>query len=177
MHQHWLVTLQGLPDSGRAWNEDVARRLLEDTEHGTVDALSGLCGDMHWDLSLEHQDDLFHLHGQWHGAIKRSCSRCNVEFDFQFDGRTERDFQIGSPPDEIENENECEYLVAPGRIDLLDVMREEVWLAWKADVICSDACKGLCPECGCDLNTETCQCGKDNSDHPFAALGKLKLDA
>lgn len=175
MHRHWLVTLQGLPDSGRAWDENVTRRLLEDPEHGTVDALSGLCGDMHWNLSLEHQNDLFHLHGQWQGAMKRACSRCNAEFDWQMSGRTERNFQMGSPPDE--DENECEYLAAPGKIDLLDVLREDVWLAWKADVICSDACRGLCPECGCNLNTEACRCEKDDSDHPFAALRKFKLDA
>jgi uncharacterized protein len=170
-----LVTLQGLPDSGRTWDENVSRCLLEDTEHGTVDALSGLCSDMHWNLSLEHRDDLFHLHGQWHGAMKRACSRCNAEFDCQIDGRTERVFQMGPPPDE--NESECECLAAPGKIDLLDVLREDVWLAWKADVICSDACKGLCPGCGCNLNTEACQCENEDSDHPFAALRKLKLDA
>jgi uncharacterized protein len=173
VYRHWLVTLQGLPDSGRTWDENVARHLLEDTEHGTVDALSGLCGDIHWNLSLEHQNDLFHLHGRWHGAVRRACSRCNVEFDWQVDGRTECDFQIGSCP--LEDESESEYLSVPGKIDLLDVLRENIWLAWKADVICSDSCRGLCPKCGCNLNTQVCQCGKEDSDHPFASLRKLKL--
>jgi len=175
VHRHWLVTLQGLPGSGRAWDEDVSRYLLEDASHGAVDALSGLCGDMHWNVSLEHQDDLFHLHGQWQGAIKRACSRCNAEFDWKIDGRTERFFQLGSPPDK--NQCEWEYLAAPGMIDLLDVLREDVWLAWKADVVCSDSCRGLCPECGCNLNTEACRCDKNDGDHPFTALRKLKLDA
>ncbi len=175
MSRHWLVTLQGLPDSGRAWDENVSRHLLEDTEHGTVDALSGLCNDMHWKLLLDHRDNLFYLHGQWHGVIKRKCSRCNAEFGCHIEGWTERSFQMGSSPDE--NENECECLAVPGKIDLLDVMREEVWLAWKADVICSDTCKGLCSGCGCSLNIEACRCEKDGRDHPLAALRKLKLDA
>jgi len=177
VHRHWLVTLQGLAGAGRTWDENVARHLLEDVEHGTVDALSDLCGDMHWHVSLEHRNDLFHLHGQWQGAMKRACSRCNTEFDWQFDGRTERDFQMGSPPDGDNDKDDCEYLTAPGMIDLLDILREDVWLSWKADVICSEACRGLCPACGCNLNIESCQCGKDDSEHPFAALRKLNLDA
>ena len=174
MHRQWLVTLQGLPDAGRSWDADVARRLLEDAAHGKVDALSGLSGDMHWHVSLVHQGQLFHLQGQWSGAIRRSCSRCNAEFDWQLTGETERDFQMGTAPAGHGDESECEFLPPPGLINLLDVLREDVWLAWKADVICSDSCKGLCPSCGADLNREACQCDRIDEGHPFAALRRLK---
>ena len=175
MHGHWLVTLQGLPDAGRSWDAVVAKKLLEESEHGKVDALKGLCGDMHWCVTLARQGGMYHLQGQWSGKIRRTCSRCNAEFDWPVSGQTERDFQmVDSLPRENDIESECDFLVPPGVIDLLDVLREDVWLAWKADVICSDACKGLCPHCGADLNRETCQCGGDNEDHPFAVLRRLK---
>jgi len=130
---------------------------------------------MFWHASLEYRGEVFRLHGQWQGAIKRSCSRCNAAFDWQISGRTERDYKMGSPSND--DESECEYLAAPGLIDLIDVLREDVWLAWKADVICADSCKGLCPGCGCNLNTQACRCEQDDSEHPFAALRTLKLDA
>ena len=175
MHGHWLVSLQGLPEAGKAWDTDVSKQLLEEAERGKVDALSGLCGDIHWKASLFRQGRMFHLQGRWTGAIRRTCSRCNAEFDWQVSGQTERDFQMaGSPPRVDENESECDFLAPPGLIDLLDVLREDVWLAWKADVVCQESCKGLCPECGADLNREACQCSKDDDDHPFAVLRKLR---
>lgn len=174
VHRQWLVTLQGLPDAGRMWDADISRKLLEDVDQGKVDALSDLCGDMHWQVSLTHQGQLFHLQGRWSGAIRRRCSRCNAEFDWPVSGQTERDFQMGTARPEEGDESECEFLSPPGLIDLLDVLREDVWLAWKADVICRDSCRGLCPHCGADLNRESCQCGKGGEDHPFAALRRLK---
>ena len=175
MHGQWLVTLQGLPDAGRSWDVDVAKKLLEDGEYGKVDALSGLCGDMHWQATLGRQGRMYHLFGQWTGEIKRSCSRCNAEFNWQLSGRTERNFQmVDSLPRDEDNESDCDFLAPPGVIDLLDILREDVWLAWKADVVCSDSCKGLCPQCGADLNREACPCGKENGDHPFAVLLRLK---
>jgi uncharacterized protein len=38
------------------------------------------------------------------------------------------------------------------RIDLTPLIREEVILATPAAPLCRPDCKGLCPECGLDLN-------------------------
>ncbi len=56
--------------------------------------------------------------------------------------------------------------------------------------LCMDDCQGLCPECGINLNKETCDCEsnvaessyeeiekeKVNADNPFAALKDLISD-
>ncbi|MDX8406924.1 MAG: DUF177 domain-containing protein [Mariprofundaceae bacterium] len=177
MQGKWLVTLQGLPAAGRSWDCDVPQKLLQDPEEGIVDALQGLTGDMHWQLSLEHVGEVFRLQGQWQGSMMRQCSRCNAAFDWQMQGATDRDYQLGQAPHNDETDSECEFILPPGSIHLLDVLREDVWLAWQADVVCSASCKGLCSYCGCNRNTEACQCEQKNSDHPFAALAALKRDA
>jgi len=176
MQRHWFVTLQKLSAAGRQLDTDVSRALLEDKAFGDVDVLSGLTGDVHWKVSLERKDRLFQMSGEWQGAMKRSCSRCNRSFDWEFSGETDRLFQLGAPSKDDDSDGNCEYLVAPGEINLVDVLREDVWLAWKADVICSDSCKGMCQGCGVNLNVEKCKCTEDKSDHPFAALRNLKLD-
>ena len=40
--------------------------------------------------------------------------------------------------------------------------------------ICTLDCKGLCPVCGIDLNTQTCTCQKEAYDPRLAALLKWK---
>lgn len=176
MQRQWFVTLQNLPAAGRAWEIDVPKKLLQDSEFGNVDVVSGLCADVHWNVSLERQGDLFHLAGEWRAEMPRHCSRCNAAFNWQMVGQTEREFQLGREPVNEEDESACEYIAAPGEVNLVDVLREDIWLAWKADVICSETCKGLCQGCGNNLNTGTCKCERDDSDHPFAALRNLKLD-
>jgi uncharacterized protein len=45
-----------------------------------------------------------------------------------------------------------------GRIDLAEVVREELALAVPPFVLCREDCAGLCPKCGSDLNAGPCEC-------------------
>ena len=70
-------------------------------------------------------------------------------------------------------------------VDITDDIREEILLAVPDRFKCSEDCKGLCPGCGADLNTEPCRCGKkrkkkktdsgNDHDHTWDALDGLKL--
>ena len=70
-------------------------------------------------------------------------------------------------------------------VDITDDIREEILLAVPDRFKCSEDCKGLCPGCGADLNTEPCRCRKkrkkkktdsdDDHDHTWDALDGLKL--
>ncbi len=180
MQRHWMVTLQNLSSSGRSWDADVPKALLEDELYGSVNVLPGLAGDVHWQLSLQREGSAFRLNGSWEACLARSCSRCTAGFNWSVAGASERLYQFSSSSDKKsdtdEDEQSYDYIERPGEVNLLDVLREDIWLAWKADVICSDTCKGLCQGCGVNLNTSPCQCVPDDSNNPFAALRSLKLD-
>ena len=36
--------------------------------------------------------------------------------------------------------------------------------------LCSEDCKGLCPQCGADLNVEECGCNNENIDPRWSTL-------
>ncbi len=178
MRRHWLVTLQNLAITGRQWDTDAPMTLLKDQNIGSVQPLTDLASDVRCQLKLERTGDIFRLTGLWRGLIRRHCSRCNAPFDWRAEGDTEREFRLAGGQEARLDENcdnSCEVVAAPGEIDLIDILREDIWLAWKSDVICSDSCRGLCQGCGVDLNRESCQCEQDESDHPFAALRSLQL--
>jgi uncharacterized protein len=56
---------------------------------------------------------------------------------------------------------------------------EQIELAVPMKVVCKDDCKGLCFQCGTDLNEGTCSCSKDEPDARMGALLEFrkKMDA
>ncbi len=171
----WLVCLEDLPPAGGHWRGEIDRANL--ARSGEVDGLEGLNADVRFELRLVRRGDVWRLSGEWHAGAERDCDRCNRRFDWPFGAAVSRDYRLTASPSG--EDGEAEWLAPPGRIDLLDVLREEMWLAWDASVVCDARCKGLCPRCGRDLNDGDCGCGEPEpaEDHPFAALRRLKLDA
>lgn len=62
--------------------------------------------------------------------------------------------------DEAALEDPSAYPMEPRatRLDLSESVREELALSAPQFPLCRDDCKGLCPQCGADLNTERCDC-------------------
>ena len=43
-------------------------------------------------------------------------------------------------------------------IDLNELLREQFYLALPMKPLCGEACRGLCAQCGTNLNAGTCDC-------------------
>lgn len=61
------------------------------------------------------------------------------------------------------------------KIDLGEVVREQLYLALPMKPLCQEDCKGLCPVCGVNRNRETCTCRQEWVDPRMAALAELKI--
>ena len=61
-------------------------------------------------------------------------------------------------------------------LDITDDVREEALLLLPMNLLCSPDCRGLCPQCGANLNRETCSCtAEPDQDSPWSALDQLQL--
>lgn len=60
-------------------------------------------------------------------------------------------------------------------VDLTDDIREEVLLRLPNYPLCLPACRGLCPQCGKNLNQGSCRCAARPVDGRWAGLKDLKL--
>ena len=58
-------------------------------------------------------------------------------------------------------------------IDLHAIVRQEVAFNLPVRMLCGDDCKGLCPQCGENLNLGKCKC-KEITDPRWSGLDKLK---
>jgi uncharacterized protein len=86
---------------------------------------------------------------------------------------------VGLESDEEETElNEQDLVSATysgDEIDLTHEIEEQVAMEVPFKPLCSEACKGLCPTCGMDLNVGNCSCGHDDVNFKFSALKDFKV--
>lgn len=61
-------------------------------------------------------------------------------------------------------------------IDITDDLREAMLLLVPSFPVCGQACKGLCSQCGKNLNKGSCGCSGSSADMRWDALNSLDLD-
>ena len=61
-------------------------------------------------------------------------------------------------------------------LDLSESIREELIFAIDPYVVCDPECKGLCPRCGVNRNTDSCECTEDEVDPRWDALRALQKE-
>jgi uncharacterized protein len=55
-------------------------------------------------------------------------------------------------------------------------VREQLLLRLPDFVVCTEACRGICPQCGQDLNAATCDCVPEKAESPWDVLKNVKFD-
>jgi len=66
------------------------------------------------------------------------------------------------------------YPLRNEHIDLEPLAREALLIELPLAPLCSPDCRGLCPTCGADLNTDSCGCPEPQGDPRWQALDSLK---
>lgn len=75
---------------------------------------------------------------------------------------------------QLENdENDEMILLQDYKLDLYELVFTEVVLAMPNKHLCKEDCKGLCQECGKNLNDGSCGCATKSVDPRLAALSEL----
>ncbi len=118
------------------------------------------------------------LVGNLRTRLEVNCARClepvgqPVQRDFDLVYRPQG---IDAGQDEIavsDPESEVGYYTGDGLL-LEDVLREQLLLAVPMKTVCRQDCKGLCPQCGQNLNLGPCSCPRPE-DPRWQALKDLK---
>lgn len=116
------------------------------------------------------------VRGRLSGEAALECRRCLKAICVPIAEEVSVLYQVGVGAVEAE---EMEVYPLPARgnnLDLSGMVREHVVLAVPAYAICSEACRGLCPKCGKNLNEGPCECAPVEGDERWAALRRLKSD-
>ncbi len=60
-------------------------------------------------------------------------------------------------------------------VDVSPLIREQLLLALPTRPLCQEGCRGLCPQCGANLNLNSCDCSAAKFDPRLEALRSLKI--
>jgi len=109
------------------------------------------------------------IQGNFSGDTTLECVRCLNEFNFPLKWELTELYAFKK-----EAISESELIIPDSaQIDLAPLLREYALLELPIKPLHDPNCKGLCIECGQDLNERDCGHSQSTDDSPFAALKNL----
>lgn len=118
-------------------------------------------------LRLSRTKEGILVQARLNAAVQAECSRCLTPTSHKLSIDIEELYAT-------QPENDSEFRIfEDGVLDLAPLLRAEILMVGMDRVFCDDDCKGLCPDCGANLNTDSCRCDLDNVDPRLAALRQL----
>ncbi len=96
-------------------------------------------------------------------TVDLTCNRCLKDFELPMHVNFEEQFYptvdvVSGLPLAPFDEDEIFPIDERHQVDLTEAIRQNVLLALPMVAVCQPECKGLCPQCGHDLNLGPCAC-------------------
>jgi uncharacterized protein len=130
---------------------------------------------VHYEV-VRHRDT-FHVAVGITGAIHTTCSRCLSPMTHTVDLHLQSDYVPA--PNDMGGDLEAQRVTAETGFYDRDIhlgryICSELVLSLPYIYVCSDACRGICPHCGANLNEGPCTCMKE-ADPRLEALGRIRI--
>ena len=145
------LTPEGITISGE---EDSSFLELNDDEN--IDSIEPVC----YELNAKLVNNGVLVTGELNTTLTCRCAKCLKKYKFR-----------------VKNNKICHLYenVNKNEIDLTDDIREDTLVGLPLTFLCSNSCKGLCFDCGQDLNEKMCSCKKETEEEDvWQELDQLK---
>lgn len=135
-------------------------------------------------VTARRLDEMVVVEGSVTTRVRFSCCRCLKDFEQPVDiafsvtyTRQLPSVEWGEEEDEVELQADELGMVAfeGDEIDLTEGVQEQVVMALPIKPLCDGGCRGLCAQCGADLNEGDCGCRTQEFNGKFAALKDFKV--
>jgi uncharacterized protein len=124
-----------------------------------------------------------HVRGELDGRVTVECGRCLDRYPVDIDQKVDLFYlpRLAERPEDEEEEVELDdHDVVVGyyegeKLDLGEMVREQLLLTLPMKRLCRQECRGLCPTCGRNRNADSCACPapEEPIDPRFEPLRKL----
>jgi uncharacterized protein len=125
-------------------------------------------GSCEVDGIISSDSDMLILSAKIKANLEMICPRCLDTFIYPIDIDIEERFTTNRSTEDDEA-----IVVMDDVLDINEIVETSIISTLPIKRVCKDDCKGLCQECGCNLNYNTCSCNKEDVDIRFEALRGL----
>lgn len=112
--------------------------------------------------------DVLCLDGDIEGCVQLTCARCLEKFSYNF--QIELHEKLTNNPD---NKGDELIFINNDELDLTEIVENNIIMSLPIKRLCSEDCKGLCANCGTNLNFNSCNCKNSEIDPRLAKLKDL----
>jgi uncharacterized protein len=169
-----IVELADIEGSSRRIDIELSPKLLD-----LEDSDLRLKSDLHVAGEIEKTSAEVIVRGSITGEGEIECSRClqpvdqKLKIDFQANFVTPEHFSLDKENEVSISDLDTDVLEGD-RIEIEDIVREQILLNVPEQVFCKPDCRGLCPKCGSNRNLIDCKCDLNETDPRWAALKNLR---
>ncbi len=122
--------------------------------------------------------DAFRVAGRAQTQLELECGRCLEPFEMPVDATFDLRYvpheqNAGEGEREVAEDDLTTAFYRDGMLDLVELLREQFQLALPMKPLCTEACRGLCPDCGANRNRTQCGCTPKWEDPRLATLKGL----
>jgi len=133
---------------------------------------------VHLVMDIHKDSDTYRVTGRVQAQLELECGRCLDSFPVAVDSTFELRYvpaaaNAGEGEREVEEDDLTTAFYKDEQLDLGELMHEQFVLALPMKPLCSEGCKGLCPQCGTNLNKASCDCSPAWKDPRLVGLQAL----
>jgi uncharacterized protein len=167
------ITDEATHSAFRAPVEELNQRLEDAGAHDF-----SLASALDVDVTYYRAGDDLYFEGRCSTVAEGTCARCLETFSLPL--ATAFEFVLArAQPREVKQELQAEDLAfsfySGDEIDLTPLVGEQAILALPSRAVCREDCRGLCPVCGANRNTDRCTCSPASPDPRFAVLARARV--
>lgn len=152
-----IIKLDKIPEQGLHLAGEEPAEILGLEDDPVFSATGPVCASLY----AQVVDEMLIVRGTVSAEIRAECARCTQMFSTTVvDSGFLRDY---SDIQEVEE------------VDMTESLREAIILELPHFPLCDEGCKGLCFQCGKDLNEGPCGCSNGDKRGAWEALDNLKL--
>lgn len=167
--------LEDIPPEGREEDFKEEPGWMDERLSGEKNRNFEFSGPILIHVHLRRSGRLVTVRSRAEAAMRWICDRCLELFPYMVRSETTTIFKPRpNLPDPEERELSPEDMETDyydgDELDLTELIRDQVLLAFPAKALCKTDCRGLCPRCGKNRNRERCDCQERGIDPRFAVL-------